>query len=114
MSNEDLLSALKQIKLIVDQCLQQASGQQTKTRSRAKSAVENLRPDSLPNQILALRENGFFRPAKTFNEAHAELEKSYPCQIVQVKVACRRLWKRKYLRKVTKDVNGKKQTAYVW
>lgn len=48
----------------------------------------------LPERILALRHNNFFRSPRTDVEVHAEIIKTYPCDLNRVSVALLRLSKK--------------------
>jgi hypothetical protein len=112
MDEERLVEALRQIKSIVDGALGERVGI---APSKSKKVVaDQSRPESLPDHILALRGSNFFTQPKTYNEVHAKLQTTYPCNADRVKVACLRLQKRKQLRKASKLVEGKSQVAYVW
>jgi hypothetical protein len=112
MRDEQLTEALRQIKIIVDGALAGRSSA-PKTKS-LKSAGTSARREGLPDHVLALRDETFFAQPKTFNEVHAKLEATYPCDAERVRVACLRLQKRKQLRKTSKLVGGRSQVAYVW
>jgi hypothetical protein len=111
MRDEQLAEALRQIKIIVDDAL---AGKSLPKATQLKSAGLAVRPEGLPDHVLALRDEGFFAQPKTFHEVHAKLEPTYPCDVDRVKVACLRLQKRKLLRKTSKLTGGKSQVAYVW
>lgn len=115
MSEEKLISALKEIRGIADAALKGVgrAPKLQKDRPRIKGAAQS-RPESLPDQILRLREDRFFTQPKTYNEVHAKIQSVYPCDGDRVKVACLRLQKRKELRKSSKIVGKKSQVAYVW
>lgn len=110
MSNKNLVSTLEEIQKLVDRALKQV-GENTgvATVHTKKTSVSG----SLPDLILGLRANGFFKQPKTAKEVHAELESNYPCEPDRVNVALLRLLKRKQLRKVNKLVGDKKTIAYV-
>lgn len=112
MDEKRLLDALKQIRSLADAAL---SGTVSKAKiARASQAEAKGNPESLPNQIVALRDQGFLSQPKTYNEVHQELSPTYPCEVDRVKVACKRLQHRKLLRKTSKTIGKKKQIAYVW
>jgi hypothetical protein len=113
MRDERLAEALRQIKIIVDDALAGKLLPKATHLKSAGSAGSAVRPEGLPDHILALRDEGFFAQPKTFHEVHAKLEPTYPCDIDRVKVACLRLQKRKQLRKTSKLIGGKSQVAYV-
>ncbi len=75
---------------------------------------------SLPERIIALRDSlDFFRTSKTSEEVLAEFQDSskptyYPCEPDRVGMALVRLIKRGELRKISKEIEGKKKIAYVW
>lgn len=68
----------------------------------------------LPNQIMNLREQGFFGQPKTADETHAKLKSTYHCELDRVAMALLRLAKRRHLRRATKSIGKKKYQAYVW
>jgi hypothetical protein len=68
----------------------------------------------LPDRILKLREQGFFKEPRTPTEVHAELAKTYHCVLNRVEVALVRLLARRQLRKSAKKVDKHEQAAYVW
>jgi hypothetical protein len=111
MDSEQLVAALRQIQVIVDEAL---VGKSPKPRAKLLTSGPSVRREGLPTHILALREEGFFAQPKTFNEVHAKLESIYPCDVGRVKVACIRLQRRKQLRKTSKTVGNKSQVTYVW
>ncbi len=68
----------------------------------------------LPERILALRDNGFFKSPRTDVETHMEIIKTYPCDLNRVSVALFRLFKKKELRRTAKTQEGKEHFAYAW
>jgi len=68
----------------------------------------------LPEKILALRDNNFFRSPRTDVEVHAEIMKTYPCDLNRVSVALLRLSRKKELRRTTKVKGSKEYVAYAW
>lgn len=106
--------ALEQIRAIADEALHGSGIPKTTKQSTAKVLAKVGPPESLPDHILELRGDKFFAQPKTYNEVHAKLQPSYPCDVDRVKVACIRLQKRKHLRKTSKLVGKKSQVAYVW
>jgi|SRR5208282_4950868 len=68
---------------------------------------------ALPDQILRLRDTGFFDAAKTSGEVHARLQTKYPCEPDRVAMALLRLQRRRELRKTSKVTGRRKQVAYV-
>ena len=69
---------------------------------------------SLSDNIVILRDGGFFSQPKTAEEIHAKLIGKYHCELNRVEVALIRLADRKKLRKASKVVDKKKYKAYVW
>ena len=69
---------------------------------------------SLPDQILGLRDTGFFKQPKTAQEIHTKLQPAYACESDRVAMALLRLKNKKNLRVTSKVVGGKKIKAYVW
>jgi hypothetical protein len=107
----DLVSALEQIRSIVDGVL---AGAKQKIKKKHLTSHKASTPNSLPEHVIQLRDRGFFKQPKTYNETHAELNSTYPCEPARVRVALIRVQKAKQLRKASKMVNGRKQNAYVW
>jgi hypothetical protein len=68
----------------------------------------------LPNHILHLRENGFFREPRTPAEVHEKLQDTYNCLLDRVQMALLRLQRRRELRKAVKRTDEQEKTAYVW
>ena len=112
MGNENLISALRQIKVLVDESLKGA-GRGATIKAKAKTSVSSG-SKNLSGHIIRLREAGFFKQAKTAKEIHAKLQSTYACAVNRVAVALLRLKKRKQLRKTSKLVGNKEQIAYVW
>jgi hypothetical protein len=112
MKREQIIAALRQIEQLVGNCLE-AVGERAKA-PRKPRLVANLAKNTLPPQILGLRDTGLFAQPKTARDVHAKLSTSYPCELNRVEVALPRLADRKKLRKTSKLVGGKKQAAYVW
>jgi len=115
MNNDKLIGALQQIKALADAALQR------KTSSRAQPAARTgIKPkksrgaNTLTDHILRLRDEGFFKQAKTAKDVHLKLQSQYFCELNRVMMALLRLQRRKLLRKTTKMEGKKKQTAYVW
>jgi hypothetical protein len=73
-----------------------------------------LKPEGLPDRILALRASNFFGEPRTDAEVHSEIVKTYPCDLNRVSVALFRLSKKKELRKTTKVGEDKDHVAYAW
>jgi hypothetical protein len=69
---------------------------------------------TLPERILALRNNNFFRSPRTDADVHTEITKTYPCDLNRVSVALLRLSKKKELRRTTKVEENKEYIAYAW
>lgn len=112
VAEKELVEALHRIKAIVDSVLA-TPGSGSKTKS-LKATVASARPTTLPGHILALRDEGFFGQPKTPKEVHAGLSPRYACELGRVEVALGRAASRKELRKTSKQVNKRKQLAYVW
>jgi hypothetical protein len=69
---------------------------------------------SLPDHILSLRDAGYFGQSRTAAEVNKKLQSKYDCEVDRVTMALLRLQRRKKLRKASKKVDDRKQTAYVW
>ena len=70
---------------------------------------------TLPEEMIFLRDGGFFATPKTAKEAQKKLEDvGYICKLSRVEVALYRIFKKKWLRKVSKVEDGREVVAYVW
>lgn len=116
MQTQDLVRALQEIKSIVDAVLgdQKVDAVPSVRRAGKDSRIAKKLPARLPEFLLQLRDQGYFKQPKTYNEAHSKLASIYPCESARVRVALIRLQKGRQLRKAPKVVNGRKQNAYVW
>jgi hypothetical protein len=112
ISERALISALRQIKDLAEEALNDRhSG---RSRTMTKPSARPTSGGSLPDHLLRQRDRGFFKEPKTAAEVHTKLKSDYHCDINRVAVALLRLHKRKQLRRTSKTVGGKKQTAFVW
>jgi len=82
--------------------------------AKPRKAAASKGKRRLTDHIIEFREKGFFAQAKTAEETHAKLQKSYHCDLNRVAVALFRLSKRRQLRRATKVVDKKEYQAYVW
>ena len=115
MRHEKLIASLRQIQVLVADCLQAAGEKSAATLSpRKTSSPEKPAKNALPERILELRDKGFFLQPKATREVQARLNPAYTCEVNRVDTALRRLMERKKLRKASKVMDGKKQVAYVW
>jgi hypothetical protein len=115
MSSEQLISALKQIEVLVAECLKAAGSAPDKPASRRRSgSIDGAEKKTLSDHILGLRDEGIFSKMQTAREVHEKVQASYPCVLNRVEVELSRMVVRKQLRKASKVVNGKTQVAYVW
>ncbi len=115
MSNEQLISALKQIEALVAECLKAPGSAPDKPASpRQAKSVDRARKKTLSDHILELRDKAVFSEPQTAREVHEKLQASYPCMLNRVEVELLRVVARKQLRKASKIVNGKEQAAYAW
>lgn len=110
-TGSNLVSALEQIKTIVDAALAPRRPRVAPKKAQ-QSAAKTI--TKLPDHLLRLRDEGFFSQPQNYNDAHKKLSPTYACDAGRVKVALLRLGKAKKLRKTSKIVNGKKLVAYVW
>ncbi len=78
------------------------------------SEKEDSLTRALPNHILRLRDEGFFREPRTSTEVHDKLQQTYSCLSDRVQMALLRLQRRRELRKATKKIGDREKTAYVW
>lgn len=69
---------------------------------------------TLPEQILSLRDEGYFCEPRTPADVHAKLKETYHCLLDRVQMALLRLQRKKELRKAVKTVGSETQSAYVW
>jgi hypothetical protein len=79
-----------------------------------KAVPQSSQPKGLPEHILSLRSQGFFKEPRTPSDVHERLQTDYHCEFERVKVALLRLQKRRELRKATKNIEGHERVAYVW
>jgi hypothetical protein len=87
---------------------------QAATESAEKEAPGSLEPKGLPDHILDLRSQGFFKEPRAPSEVHNHLLRTYHCELERVKVALLRLQRRRELRKTAKELAGQERVAYVW
>jgi hypothetical protein len=115
MNREKLIGALRQIEILVAECLR-AVGDSSKPVPSGRKPKPNQQAgkNALPERILELRDKGFFPQPKTAREVQAKLNPVYSCEVDRVMMALLRLNERKQLRKASKVVDGKRQVAYVW
>ena len=114
MNQSQLLVSLKKIEKLVGECLDAvASGAVRSSTIKKRSAATSSSQNALPDHILRLGDQGFFKKSKTAREVHAKLGATYECEVDRVAMALLRLRKRNQLRKTSKIVDGRKQVAYV-
>ena len=117
MNTARLISMLNEIKAFAEEALKELGSDNSRSAARSASSAKKATlksPDTLPDWVLKLRTEGFFRQPKIPMEVHEKLQSQYPCDPNRVAVAVLRLHKRKELRKTSKVIAGKKQVAYVW
>jgi hypothetical protein len=115
MSNEQLISALKQIESLVSECLKAVGSTPNKPVSqRQTGSVGKTKKKTLSDHILELRDQAVFSKPQTPREVHEQLQSLYPCVLNRVEVVLLRMVARKRLRKASKVLNGKQQAAYAW
>lgn len=112
MKQDDLLSVLREIQELVAKTLE--GHQEAPKKDVRKLARTNAKARSLQDHILSLRDRGFFGQSKTVAEVYSKLQPVYGCERNRVTMALMRLSKHRGLRKTSKLVNKKQQTAYVW
>lgn len=112
MKKDDLLSVLREIQELVTDTLE--GHQEVAKKDVRKRARTNTKARTLQGHILSLRERGFFRQSKSVAEVYSKLQPVYVCERNRVAMALLRLFKHRELRKTSKLVNEKQQTAYVW
>lgn len=91
--------------------LERAVFKTERTGGKTNPKPEN---NSLADRIIKLRDSGFFKQPKTTQETHSTLKSTYPCELNRVAVAMIRLHKKKRLRVISREIDGKKLKAYVW
>lgn len=115
MNHETLVESLKQIEVLVSDCLRAVAGSRPASPTRRPSlTVKRSDALTLPDQIMELRERAFFKEPRTARETHEELHRIYPCEANRVVMALIRLNERKQLRRTSKVVGKRKVVAYVW
>lgn len=108
MNDETITQMLSRIEALERAVFATGATKQIKVRHGVAAT-----PSSLSEHILKLRDDGFLAEPKSAREIHAKLEKVYPCELNRVAVELIRISGRRQLRKSSKDVDGKKLTAYV-
>jgi hypothetical protein len=115
MNHETLVESLKQIEVLVADCLRAVAGNLPASQTQRPSlSVKRSNAVTLPDQILELRESAFFKESRTARETHQELQSIYPCEADRVVMALIRLNERKQLRRTSKIVGKREVVAYVW
>src|SRR5580698_4765044 len=112
MKQEELESALRQIKEIADKVLG-TGNPVSKALKQSKRAAVPSNKASLPDHISALRDNDFFKQPRTITEIHEKLQLTYPCDRGRITTAMRRIIKRNELRKTSKTEDGERVDAFV-
>lgn len=112
MKNEQIVSRLRQVESLLAECLQ-VLGEKSKGTTQPRPAKKSSK-NGLPDKIIALRDKGFFSQPKTARDVQAKLNPTYVCEVDRASTALLRLVERKKLRKASKQIDGKKQVAYVW
>lgn len=79
-----------------------------------RSKPQDSASKGLPDHILHLRKDGFFREPRTPQEVHEKLQETYSRLVDHVQMALLRLQRRRELRKAVKRAGDKEKTAYVW
>lgn len=113
MRNEQLIAVLQQINQLTTAALRDAGESAKAVKPLRAKPVARALSESLPDHILSLRNDGFFKQTKTYHDVHSKLDPKYPCEPARVRVALIRLQKRKELRKTSKLVGKTRQVAYV-
>lgn len=111
-ANKNIEKKLKAASELIHEALRELGA--SPTNPIARTASSSSAAISLPEHILALRDDGFLRTPRTVQEIHVELKDGYPCEYDRVRVALIRLLKKKEVRKTSKEVEGEKVIAYVW
>ena len=86
----------------------------SESRTVGRATIGITEPKGLPDHILDLRNQGFFKEPRIPTEVHEHLQATYCCEFERVKVALLRLQRRRELRKASRGVAGQERVAYVW
>src|SRR5579859_2088821 len=113
-NRDELLAVLAQIRDLVDAALsgRQAATEPAKRKTRAD--VPSTSRTTLEDHLIAIRDGGFFKLARTAEEINEKIQSIYPCERSRVTTQLWRMVKRKEIRKASKTIDGKKHVAYVW
>lgn len=114
MNNDKLITALEQIRTLAEQALKGRARSTSRKIEKRDKPRKRSSSTKLPDHIVLLRDDGFFKQPRTAKEVHAKLQSQYHCDLNRVEVALLRLQKRGKLRKTSKVAEGKRQVAYVW
>jgi len=116
MNRANLVSSLRQIQVLANDCLKEVGESDVASSRTPKSSATSgeVPRNTLPKRILELRNKEFFKVPRTAREVQEKLQSSYPCDVDRIAMALLRLNERKELRKASKVVDGKKQVAYAW
>src|SRR5438445_13464255 len=106
MTTETINAALRQIKALAERALKDSS---KPARQATDVSANPVQASTLPEHIMGLKREGFFKQGKTAKEVHAKLQSSYSCDLDRVFMALLRLQRKKLLRKTSKLVGKKKQ-----
>jgi len=110
----DLVEKLRRAKLLLDECIAEFAGDSKGSVMRKRRAAPDPSPETLPNHILNLRNQGYFKQPRTATETQQKLSPVYPCEFDRVAMSLLRLQRKKAFRKTSKKVGKRIQTAYVW
>lgn len=85
-----------------------------KTTVTRKQSQSRALATSLPDCIISIRSNGFFKKPRSIDEVHEHIQNEYSCEVDRVSMALLRLAKRRELRKCFVMKNDRKFKAFVW
>ena len=113
-TNETLIKNLELARGILDGAIVSLKGSAGKPLTTKGVVITKSDPFGLPDHILKLRDEGYFKTAKNGREVHEKLASTYSCSVDRVAMALLRLQRKKMLRKTVKLSQKKQQLAYVW
>ena len=110
---ENVVVRLREIRRLADEVLQMiGTPARAKPKRKQKSQAIQTSRNTLPDHVLQLKEEGFFRQPHTVSEVHKKLQGIYPCDLNRVAVALYRLSKKRLLRRISEGAGKNKQVAY--
>lgn len=94
--------------------LQPEGASKPRSQHATQASPTKTERNSLPAEIIRLRDSGFFSQPRTAQEVHKALQGKYHCELNRVVMALIRLQRRKELRKASREAEGRLQVAYAW